>query len=457
MISVEAYRASIGLHNLCRPKFKELHVQKSRMQKRTTFNMGDLVHIKVFWLLFQLLLAPPNMTQMTTHTVPKLKLKSRKCMLLLSLIYLYILLMLHGDIETNPGPISISKPTTNHYLSTYFLNARSLKAINSHQNKLREFKELLHIVKPCIMGVSETWLTKKILNTQIATATQYNIYRKDRPIKRGGGVMLLVDAKIRSDRKLDLELPIQKHNEILVAEIEPTTGTKFIVIVAYRSQKDPPDRFMANLENTLLNCTQANYNDFLLIGDFNFSKIKWDPYLDLNLTGYSQNFMELTLRYGLEQVNKNPSTRHGNVLDLVLTNFADKLTKVYSSTFVYKSDHFLLDFAIRMQVDRMTPPPRTVWNFKRANYAKLTTDINNAQLNDQIENEESTENAWTNWRQKLLNIAKNSIPKVTVNDSEDPPWMDKAIIQHIRRKNHALKIAKDTDTPDAWKKFKKIN
>ena len=364
-----------------------------------------------------------------------------------------MIILLHGDVETNPGPTNISTPNNTNYLSTYFLNARSLKALGSNKNKLQEFKELIHITQPCIMGVSETWLNKKISNSQIAPTTRYNIYRKDRPAKRGGGVLLMVDAKIRSDRKTDLELNTPNHNEILVVEIEPTHNTKFITIVAYRSQKDPPDIFMHNLESTLDRCTHANYNDFLLIGDFNFSKIKWDI-RDLNLTGHSQNFIELTNRYGLTQLNTNPSTAHGNILDLILTNFPDKLTKIYASTFSYRSDHFLLDFAIRTKVDRLTPPNRTVLNLKRANHDQIYTDILDSRLAESFNEIDDVNDIWTNWKQRLLNIANKNIPKITVCNSDNPPWMDKALVQQLRRKNHALRRAKSLDTNEAWAKFK---
>ena len=64
-------------------------------------------------------------------------------------------------------------------------------------------------------------------------------------------------------------MPTLKHNEIIVVEIEPTLGKKFLTIVAYRSQKDPIPIFIENLENTLTNCIRAKYTDLLIIGDFN--------------------------------------------------------------------------------------------------------------------------------------------------------------------------------------------
>ena len=98
------------------------------------------------------------------------------------IFFLTALLILAGDIELNPGP-NIIAPTDN--LACYFLNARSIKQITDRSHKLREFKELLTIANPSILGDSENWLNKKIDEEDIATVNEYTIYRKDRSQKKG--------------------------------------------------------------------------------------------------------------------------------------------------------------------------------------------------------------------------------------------------------------------------------
>ena len=149
MISLEAHRASIGLHNLCRRGPKKLQVNKTRWRKRTMFSMGDLSHIKTFWLVFQLLFISSNPNQSSNTKVPTfVKTKPKYCMLLLSLLYLFVLLLLHGDVENNPGPTSTSKPNNSQYLSTYFLNARSLKTLSSTKINLGSSRNLSTLSNP---------------------------------------------------------------------------------------------------------------------------------------------------------------------------------------------------------------------------------------------------------------------------------------------------------------------
>ena len=80
------------------------------------------------------------------------------------------------------------------------------KKITDRTHKLREFKELLTIANPSILGVSENWLNSKIEDDDIATVNEYTVYRKDRSQQKGGSVMLLVKPYIKSERRKDLEV-----------------------------------------------------------------------------------------------------------------------------------------------------------------------------------------------------------------------------------------------------------
>jgi len=464
MICIQAYRASIGSYHLSGTGPKSTLLHNHRHLRRTTYNRSDLLFLEKFWqaietlIFIQLLISDYQTSKLLNTTKNKLsdiRLRPKPTALFLSLLYVYLLILIHGDIESNPGP-QPQQFTCMNSLDTYLLNARSMKSIDTHRNKLLEFKELIHLTRPAIMAVTETWLNKKVKDTQIATSSEYNVYRKDRILKKGGGVLLLVDAKIRSQRKDKLELTTHKHNEILVVELEPTLGTKYLVIVAYRSQKDPVPNFVQNLDQTLTNCLKANYTDYLLLGDFNMNKLKWQPALDKNLPTHSQSFLNLIHSYGLTQLNRNPSTTKGNILDLVLTNFPDKLSKIYASTYHYRSDHFLLDFKINITTDKIIPPPRQVYDFKNANYQNLKTELQNHNLLTQLNDLATADSKWDYWKMTILGAINNNIRKITIKHNDTPPWMTKPLLQLIRRKNIALKRAKSLDSPDTWQKFKRV-
>jgi len=454
---ITTYRAHIGCfynsHTGPRPK----HVAKNRHIKRTTYSASILAHLHCFYAIINIILHVHHTsihTKFQPRTPPThLALKTKHAYIALASIYLYSLILMHGDIHPNPGPTTAPQLKS---LPTFFLNARSLKAISTNLNKLLEFKHLLFLTQPYIMAVSETWLTNKVLNTQIDNTKTFNIYRKDRPLKRGGGVLCMINSSIRSDHKPLLQSPALLHNEIIVVEVEPSVGNRLAIIIAYRSQKDPPPIFLQHFETTLNNCINAHYNKIMVLGDFNFKDITWNEHLDNHLPPNCQLFMDITHRFGLTQLNTHPS-RHDNdnILDLVLTNFPDQFSKVHANTYTYTSDHFLLDFDITCMVEKLLQPKRTLFNFKKSDHEALTNELPQLSNTLRLDLTSTINHYWTNWSTKLLDIITNHIPKITLKNSNSAPWVDAHLHKQLSKKNALLKHAKKEDTNTAWAKFKK--
>ena len=158
------------------------------------------------------------------------------------------------------------------------------------------------------------------------------------------------------------------------------------------------------------------------MGDFNFKEITWQHDLDYNLPTHCLQFLDLINRFGWEQLNTHPS-RHGNdnILDLILTNFPHKLSQIYANTYTYTSDHFLLDFTIKCTVDKLTNPPKTLYNFKKADTESLTSEL--PQLTDITEQQhDSIDDLWTTWSTSLLNIITTNVPTITLKNPNSPPW-----------------------------------
>jgi exonuclease III len=449
-IDINTYRARVGRFDL-RPKVslgkpaRDVPLKPCLTPQQILFCM----------ILFKMSSINSPITKINPHL--KLTGKTQKVIKTLTFLVCMLLIILSGDIELNPGPNPIITHTTKEELSCYFLNARSIKKISDRTHKLREFKELLIITNPDILGVSETWLNNNLEDTDIASKEDYTIHRKDRTNKRGGGVMLMVKANIKSKRRDDLECNTLNHNEIIVTELEPEPGNKLIVITAYRSQQDPHEHFLTNFENTLQNCMSQNLNKLLIMGDFNYSKIKWSQTLDKKLPQHCREFKEVLNGYGLKQLNKNPSrAQNNNILDLVLTNFPDKCSKIYCNIFQYSSDHYLLNFDLNTRVETITSPPRTVYNFKRANFNQLKEDLTATNLNDKIDREEHIDNKLTSWAQSLTDLINRHIPKITLKKQHSAPWIDHVVVKAVRKKNSALKQAKKHDTQHLWTKFHRL-
>ena len=55
-----------------------------------------------------------------------------------------------------------------------------------------------------------------------------------------------------------------------------------------------------------------------------------------------------------------------------------------------------------------------------------------------------------------MHAINKNVPKLTIKANDNPPWMDKPLLQQLRRKNLALKKAKALDTKEAWDHFKQL-
>lgn len=108
-------------------------------------------------------------------------------------ILILFLLSSSGDIESNPGPsVNTAVPILNGFSYADFCNRKNFGFmhinIRSLLPKLDLFTALAHASNPDILAVSESWLRKSTIDSDVSIPN-YNIYRQDRSSK-GGGVML---------------------------------------------------------------------------------------------------------------------------------------------------------------------------------------------------------------------------------------------------------------------------
>jgi hypothetical protein len=276
-----------------------------------------------------------------------------------------------GDVHPNPGP--------NPGFDCILLNAQSLKAFDQTDNKIQDLQNIAYSTWPHIISICETWLLPSFDDANILSPHLYKIIRKDRPSK-GGGVLTAVRNTIYSIERPDLQTPCQNDNEIVVAEVRPNPNKKMYVLSCYKSQADNEVVFLDNLETTIANCISTGCLDLLILGDFNFPGLKWDTGPDTKITDNSNRFQNILRTYGLCQYNKNPSTKAGNILELILTNMDEPISDIIAGYHPFKSDHYLLNFTFQLTIQKLPVLTRTVYNFKRANYQAIQDELTKSNL-----------------------------------------------------------------------------
>ena len=231
---------------------------------------------------------------------------------LLTLVYIFIFLQCHGDIEPNPGP----KKLKANYLSVYHWNLNSLSAHNF--TKLTQLKAYNSIYKYDFICLSETYLDSSTPDNLIEI-DGYKLIRADHPdnIKRGGVCIYYKES-----------LPVRVistpyYKEALLLELTHN-NKKVMVSVIYRSPSQTNDEFDAFLSNLQLLLNDINYrkpSSSVVAGDFNSRCSSWWSN-DINTTEGLKLFL-LTSANGFSQIIHDPTHIQANsssCIDLVFTD-----------------------------------------------------------------------------------------------------------------------------------------
>ncbi len=133
--------------------------------------------------------------------------------------------------------------------------------------KITLLQELVHAGDYEVICVCETWLNKTVLDSELLPG--FNIFRKDRNGKIGGGVLIAVKEGLQATRRCDLE---RDGAEFVVVQINKVNNSSVILYTYYR----PPQTYSDSLKllnNSLLSNPESSC--IVLIGDFNLPYISW--------------------------------------------------------------------------------------------------------------------------------------------------------------------------------------
>ena len=140
---------------------------------------------------------------------------------------------------------------------------------------LNRFQDLVYAESSDVVCVNETWLNKDILDSEILHS-DYTIFRKDRVNRSGGGVLLAVKAEsFQTVREFPVPADMDRLQlEIVAAELTTESNHKIL----FRSCYKPPDVNISWSDefNDFLNNICDQYENLLIVGDFNLPNISWD-------------------------------------------------------------------------------------------------------------------------------------------------------------------------------------
>ena len=274
---------------------------------------------------------------------------------LFTLLYLFVILQCHGDIELKPGP----KNLKNKLFSVCHWNLNSLTAHN--YSKLTQLKAYISLYKHDFICLSETYLDSTTPDNLIEI-DGYNLVRADHPdnIKRGGVCIYYKESlPVRV-----ISLPYLK--EALLLEMNDN-NKKMIVSVIYRSPSQNNrefDSFLLNFEQLLSDISTRKPTVSIITGDFNARSSSWWSD-DIN-TSEGTNLYSLTSSNGFSQLINEPThlqTNSSSCIDLIFTD--------QPNLSVNSGVHASLHPSFNLNISYPPPYQRLIWDYKNANSEKI--------------------------------------------------------------------------------------
>ena len=150
-------------------------------------------------------------------------------------------------------------------------------------------------------------------------------------------------------------------------------------------------------------------------------------------------FTELLNDHYLTQVNQIP-TRGDHILDLVISSVPENVQNmsVFSpSQCGLVTDHSVIMFDIATPFKARQKIKRTVFDYNRGNFDELRATLETVDLYGTVKSAVDINHGWLNWKEQFLSAACGSIPKKTISNVNNPPWINGEIIHAIRKRDRA--------------------
>ena len=330
--------------------------------------------------------------------------------------------------------------TPNRFSRTDKFRGRPLRLLNvnfqSMVSKRAQIIEMIDRLKPDVIIGCETWLKPEIQSSELLTK-QYQIFRRDRPGKAsGGGVMIAVKTDLQCTEIVELNTDC----EIIWVKILTKTQKPIYVSAYYRPDiKDT--KALIELENSLRKATKIKNAHMIIAGDFNLPQWDWTNMCLKDDAKYKDSclqFIDCLYDSGLQQLVLEP-TRLLNILDLVLTNTPDLVSRI--EVIPGLSDHSIVFFEYNVKMDRKKNALRKIFLYRRANWDKMKTDMR--ELYDQLKNEnlDDVEELWNKFKTALQESMSHNIPQKTTRPRDSYPWITIDIRKKMKKKDRLSKKA----------------
>ena len=318
------------------------------------------------------------------------------------------------------------------------------------KRKLEYFREYTKENKVLLLNFTETWLNSTI--QEDINIKGYDIYRRDRIGKNGGGVAIYLRDLYEAEKICERSIGGVEMIAINVKKLN------IINIVVYRPPDAHTDDFCNIMEeiNNLLSKNTTPVPTVIITGDFNFSFIewlrdenggcRWEEKYRSGATREGRKQLEslnnIMDKHNLVQIIDEP-TRKENTLDLVITNEIQMIAQV-DVTRSALSDHDLIELTTNIitkkrQTKRNTNSMGVEHDFWQLNFND--ENINWEMINKEIKcilwkgvlNNLDTEESIGIFMEILVKICRKYIPIKKPKSNSKIPKERKRLFDKIKK------------------------
>ena len=329
--------------------------------------------------------------------------------------------------------------------------------IDGLMSRKLELKDNLREKKPDVVCLTETKLSDDI-QVKIEDDT-YNVWRKDRKARKGGGVMILIRSNIKVTK---VEYGKGKA-EVLSVQIKEMNGETHKIVVAYVPPKTrcwTTEDHEELLKNTLESLEQITKNSrrVLIAGDFNCSEVNWELFEAEDENTWGNRLLTLALNNMMIQwVKENTRYRDDKPsrLDLIFTKGIELAKDIMYMCPFGKSDHIVLELELKetTEEERNESHRKERRNYAKANFPELRNFF--GQVNwKEMERLKDVQQKYDFFLDKYEQGIMYHVPEYKVKDKGRKDWFNLKCISAKKKRYEAFKRMRRKPTQENKAKYK---
>ena len=291
---------------------------------------------------------------------------------------------------------------------------------------------------------------------------KFQIYRRDRVEKDGGGVLIAISTLLPSEEIVTNEF----RNIEFIATCVKLINIKIFITCSYIPPASSMDIYESHLEAIQFVVKKSKPNDMIIVlGDFNLPNVSWIRTPDSNYLNPSTDtniqLLDSIADLGLFQVNRVANSL-GKFLDLIFVDQPSDTSIHRCSPVSTPEDNYHPTLEINILVNthlaqKTSISDEFVFDFKKADYLKLTQllSTNNWFQHYPTNNLQPYEidSIIIQFYDGVFNCFRQSIPMVKKTVLKGPPWNTKYLSKLKNLKNKHYKIYRRTGLTTDYSRY----